>query len=166
VNARRRLLLLPERPERAPGVPAAAGPADALKTKRVVIALTGEQGPVLAFANELVMRAQGVAVVTGLSPAAGRGSFSQAGACSTLDVSDDSVGGASSQSQRQRWLDELPREAWVLAVGATAGALFEPAWRIGLGRHHETAATDLWLGQSSELVAAGLVEALRGASES
>ena len=112
-----------------------------------MLAVLGEHALVQAFVDAVLGRAQG--------------------ACAVFDA-DHFVGDLNEPAAVQAWLDGLPRDAWVLAVGAAASARLVPTFLVGLGRRHEMAAatTDLWLGQSSEVVAGALVEALRSRNES
>ena len=108
-------------------------------SERVVLAIRGEGPLLLAFRSAVQSHAKG--------------------ACAVFDA-DDFV---DNPPALQAWLDALPRDAWVLAVGERACSRLAPTFLVGLGRRHEAAAatTDLWLGQSSDIVAAALVEALR-----
>jgi hypothetical protein len=145
VSSRHRLPLAPLKPPRALA-PRATSPVPQVETDRIVLAVIGRDSELRAFVAALVASAQG--------------------ACAVLDA-DSFVGGALEPSALQTWLRELPRDAWVIAVGESACARFRPTYTVGLGTRHDmdAAATDLWLGQSSALVAAALVAALRIAFE-
>ena len=140
VSSRHRLPLAPLKPPRAFASTAAA-PVPRLETDRVVLAVIGHHTEVLAFVEALMASA--------------------AGACAVLDA-DTLVGGVLEPSALQTWLGELPRDAWVIAAGESACARITPTYSVALGMRHDmgAAATDLWLGQSSALVAAALVAAL------
>jgi hypothetical protein len=80
-----------------------------------------------------------------------------------LAINDDKFVGGSERESLQMWLEKLPGEAWVIAAGSDACGLIAPTFSVGLGKRHEMAAgaTDLWLGQASELVAAAIIGAGR-----
>ena len=139
---RRRLPLAPAQPDRRP-VARSVDAGARLAIGRVVIAVTGDDAQVLAFVRALHARAQDGCVVIG---------------------SDSFVGGEPSEALRER-LQAMPRHGWVVAAGEAAALRIAPTFSIGLGARHRAASetTDLWLGQSSEVVADALVEALRGA---
>jgi hypothetical protein len=136
-----------------------------LGSERIVLAVSGYESLSIAFAQQLLGAARersSVAVITSLSPHAGTPSvFRAAGACAAL-ATDDSFVGAQAGGLLEAWLSELPRDAWVIAVGRDACALIAPTFSVGLGKRHEiaAAATDLWLGQSSELTATAIANAL------
>lgn len=132
-------------------------------SERVVLAVSGDDALVLAFAQQLVAAGRSgvaVAVVTSLPlHTSAPSSLRAAGAASVLAISDGrAVGGPQRESLRM-WLEELPSDAWVIAAGDDASRLIVPTFRVGLGKRHEIAAgaTDLWLGQASELVATALI---------
>jgi hypothetical protein len=114
-----------------------------LATERVVLGVVGDDAQARVFVAALLARATGAHVVLEA------GHF----------VGDDDA--------LKAFLDEQPRDAWVLTVGA-ASARVRPTFLVGLGGRHEMAAvaTDLWLGQSSEVVAGALVEALLSSTKS
>jgi hypothetical protein len=132
-----------------------------------VLAVSGDDALVLTFAQQLVGAGRGsraLAVVTSLPLHTGApSSFRAAGAASVLAVNDDKFVGGSQRESLQRWLDELSGEAWVIVAGTDACRLIAPTFSVGLGRRHEMAAgaTDLWLGQASELVATAILGAGR-----
>jgi hypothetical protein len=160
---RARLPIAPERPERTPATQRAARLR--LGGERIVLAVSGHESLSIAFVMQLLAASRerrAVGVVTSLSPHAGTPSvFRTAGACAALATDDSFVGGPVDGSLTV-WLRELPHDAWVIAVGREACALIAPTFSVGLGKRHEmaAAATDLWLGQSSDLVAGTLVEVL------
>jgi hypothetical protein len=144
------------------GTRAAAAP---LASERVVLAVSGHKELSITFVQQLLAAARersAVGVVTSLSPHAGTASvFRAAGACAVLATDDGFVGGQADDALKA-WLSELPQGAWVITVGRDACALVAPTFSVGLGKRHEmaAAATDLWLGQSSELTAAALANLL------
>jgi hypothetical protein len=141
--------------------------APQLASDRIVLAVSGHESLSITFVQQLLgaareHRRSSVGVVTSLSPHAGTPSvFRAAGACAALATDDSFVGGRAAGALKD-WLSELPRDAWVIAVGRDACALIAPTFSVGLGKRHEmsAAATDLWLGQSSELAAAALANVL------
>jgi hypothetical protein len=131
-----------------------------------VLAVSGHESLSISFVQQLLAAAvrerSAVGVLTSLSPHAGTPSvFRAAGACAAL-ATDDSFVGGQADGALIAWLNELPRDAWVISVGREACALIAPTFSVGLGKRHEMAAasTDLWLGQGSELTAAALANAL------
>jgi hypothetical protein len=140
VSARHRLPLAPAQPERTRRVARTLDPASRIETRRVVIAVTGDDALVLGFVRELSARAADRCVVIG---------------------PDSFVGGQEPQALRER-LEGLPRDAWVIAVGEAAAGQIVPTFTIGLGKRHAMTSetTDLWLGQCSATVADALIEAL------
>lgn len=160
---RLRLPLAPERPARTTEPSAAHSAVPALATDRVVLALRGDEALVLVFAQQLIAAGRpgrALAVVASLPiHTAAASSLRSAGAVAVIATDDSFVGEAKLDVVRA-WLNELPREAWVITAGSDACRLITPTFSVGLGRRHEmaAAATDLWLGQASNLVAAALVE--------
>lgn len=147
MSTRHRLPLAPTQPAQNVRTSRATGSSPALVSERIVLAVTGEDALVRAFVAVLVARAEG--------------------SCAVF-VADQRVGDEDGLTATQAWLDQQPRDAWVLAVGEDARARLQPTFLVGLGRRHETSAatTDLWLGQSSEVVAGALVHALRSRTKS
>jgi hypothetical protein len=134
---------------------------------RIVLAVSGDDALVLTFAQQLVAAARSdgaLAVVTSLPVhTTAPSSFRAAGAGSVLAINDDKFVGGSPRESLQKWLQELPGDAWVIAAGSDACRLIAATFSVGLGRRHEIAAgaTDLWLGHASEPVAAALIRAGR-----
>lgn len=132
-----------------------------------MLAVSGDDALTLAFAQQLVVAARGsraLAVVTSLPlHTSAPSSFRAAGVASVLAINDDKFVGGSERESLQSWLDELSDEAWVIVAGSDACRLIAPTFSVGLGKRHEMAAgaTDLWLGQASELVAAAIIGAGR-----
>lgn len=128
-----------------------------------MLAVSGDDPLVRAFAQQLLATSGSgcaLAVVTSLPLHTGAPSlFRAAGAASVLAINDDKFVGGSQRESLQMWLDELPGDAWVIAAGSDACRLIAATFSVGLGKRHEIAAgaTDLWLGQASELVAAALI---------
>ena len=139
---RQRLPIAPVQPVRVRPGARAVDPASRITLGRVVIAVRGDDAQVLAFVRALRARAEDAWVI-------GPDSF---------------VGGEAAHASRER-LDSMPRHAWVIAAGEPAASRITPTFTIGLGDRHAMASetTDLWLGQSSQVVADALVEALREA---
>jgi hypothetical protein len=161
--SRHRLPLAPERPAR--NTEARRAPTESpLTSERRVLAVSGDDALVLAFTRQLVAAGHSVgalAVVTSLPlHTSAPSSFRAAGAAAVLALDDSFVGGSKHDALRA-WLEELPRGAWVITAGNDACRLIAPTFSVGLGKRHEmsAAATDLWLGQASELVATALIEA-------
>jgi hypothetical protein len=132
-----------------------------------VLAVSGDDALVLAFAQQLVAAGRSggaLAVVTSLPlHTTGPSSLRAAGAAAVLAINDDKFVGGSQRESLQTWLDELSGEVWVIVAGSDACRLIAPTFSVGLGKRHEMAAgaTDLWLGQASELVAAAIIGAGR-----
>lgn len=120
--------------------------APLLATERIVIAVIGDAHEAHALVRALVAAAQG--------------------GCAVLDA-DDFTGGLSRETL-EPWLAALPPDAWIVACGEPASAALAARFTIGVGRRHEMAlrATDLWLGQSSQVVAGALATALCAVSPS
>lgn len=172
MKPRHRLKLAPERaPRPARGNPFARD-ATPIASEHVVLSLSGDERLTIELTHMLVRHAHVVhpiAVTAHLSEAPARllEAFGESGACSTLDAGDSFVGARFNPDGVRAWLGRLPRGAWVIAAGDAARAMLEPTFSLTLGARYDAAAppTDLWLGQSSEPVAAALVDALRAATK-